>query len=196
MLFRCYIIIGKVFSGSPYPTIRPVLPVIPGTGGRNPIITVEARYFSDSIPTRLKDGGWYTGISQATFSAINEYINDEHLTPGNYNLILHIGEIKTSGGVFQTGYKYSFQTTITVNADADYPSYLYNLHILHLYRQPDTVNKLFEISNTEEGLKAKVINYLINYKNEPAITITIGFANNSYNKNLIAKTKFGTNFRK
>ena len=175
------------FSDSPYPSIR--VPV-----GSNPVIVVEAIYSSDSIPTRLKDGGWYAGISQATFSAIKEYINNEHLTPGNYNLILHIGEIKTSGFVFQTGYKYSFGTTITVNADADYEIYLYNLHILHLYRQSDTVNNLFELSYTEEGLKAKVINYLINYKNEPAITITIGFAKNSYNKNLIAKTKFGTTF--
>lgn len=180
------------FSSSTYPTILGVLPDSPGSS--NPVIVVEAVYSSESIPTRLKDGGWYVGISQATFSAINEYINDEHLTPGNYNLILHIGEIKTSGGVFQTGYKYSFHTTMTVNADADYSVYLYNLHILHLYRQSDAVNNLFELSYTEEGINAKVINYLINYKNEPAITITIGFANNSYNKNLIAKTKFGITF--
>ena len=82
---------------------------------------------------------------------------------------------------------------INIIETADDVEYVHSFHILHLSRSI-VANNFFEIIYDGEGLKAKIINKLINYKNEPAIDISISFAKNYYNYSLIANSKFGTTF--
>ena len=53
---------------------------------------------------------------------------------------------------------------------------------------------MYELYNQDDGLKLKISNLLINYKNEPAINLELTFSKNEYNRSLIAKNKFGTTF--
>ena len=119
---------------------------------------------------------------------------NKKLSTGTYVFYIDIDEIDKNNGYFETGVKYTMRVNVHVTATADTMAYIHTLHILHVNRSAGGTRRFFEVILTDDGLKARVINLLINYKNEPAINLTIGFADNTYNYSLIAKSQFGTTF--
>lgn len=157
---------------------------------------VYVNYYQNGIGSkRFQDIGMYDALFEKIDSEISDYINVNHTLGGNYKVRLNISEINLKEhGFFGSGVKYSVYINITVTASADTTQYYYKHHILKITRSSSTSNKLYELYNQDDGLKLKISNLLINYKNEPAINLELTFSKNEYNRSLIAKSKFGTTF--
>ncbi len=152
-------------------------------------------YSQSNLVNRFKDIGMYTALLNSIYSQITNQINIDHTISGDYRVRLNINEVSLqNNGLFASGVKYSVYINITVTASADTIKYYYKHHILKLTRSSATSNKLYELYNQDDGLKLKISNLLINYKNEPAINLELTFSKNEYNRSLIAKNKFGTTF--
>ena len=137
---------------------------------------INVNYYAETISSRYKDGGMYEGLFNAINNAFSNYINVHHTQNGTYSVKFHINEVETNGGVFNIGYKYSILINIIVTSSADTIKYYHSNHILKLTRGSATKNSLFELYKVDDGLKFKVSNLLINYKNEPAIKLELTFA--------------------